>query len=114
MSNFLNPDQIERVLAGKNRSTKPWSTETVSTCLGMRGKFGSSSYNYAYKGLGWPLVSERTLQQKTQHIKFAPGIQSNMIEALGKKLQNASMDAHTDPLGVSIYAGLELDEMSIK
>jgi hypothetical protein len=78
----------------------------------MRGKFGSTAYNFAQKFLHWPIVSERTLQERTEAIKFEPGIQRFMITVLGKKLLAAK--SADDPLGLGCYAGLTLDEMKIE
>lgn len=108
----MNEDQIERVAQQNKRSTRPWSNETTATCLAMRGVFGTTAYNYSKKTLNWPILSERSLQRKTEHITFAPGIQEFFIEVLGKKLRTTA-NSDADPKGIGIYAGLSFDAMSI-
>lgn len=62
--------------------------------------------------MNWPIPSERTLQRKTEHIKFAPGVQDFFIQVLGRKLCNTANTEH-DTRGLAIYAGLSFDAMAI-
>jgi Transposase protein len=100
---FLKDDQVKLAMNCK-RNNQPWAAETVGSCYQMLAKLGSSSYEFL-RSLHWPLVSLRTLQERTSQIRFLPGHQHQFMDILGKKVAE-------DPLGQ--LAVMALDEMALK
>ena len=55
---------------------------------------------------GYPLPNIRTLQKRTEHLKFDPGLFDDVIEMVGAKLSNRS--------DFEKFYTLSLDEVSLK
>jgi hypothetical protein len=112
LQRFLNQDQIERVEIGDSKTTKKWSDATIAEGSFLKTHGGTSIYNVLH-GKKWPLPAARSLDRRTEHIIFAPGIQDDVIQALGTKLQNLAADG-LDPHGIGQYCSLVLDDCSIR
>jgi Transposase protein len=99
----MYPDMIKK-LQNDKRNNQRWSAETVALCFKIFAKVGTSGYEFIL-GLGWPLVSLRTLRERTSGIRFLPGHQEIFINALGEKVGH-------DPIGC--LAVMSLDEMVLR
>lgn len=103
LSKFLNQDQV-KAMKNSKRNNQPWSSATIGASYKILAKLGNSKYEFL-RTLGWPLVSLRTLQERTAQIRFLPGPQTEFMDVLGKKIAN-------DPLGQ--LAMMSVDEMATK
>jgi len=84
----LNPDQVAAFKLGTTRGRK-WLPETVQKGLKLRYSCGSSGYQQVIKNVV-PLPSVRTLQRKTEHLKFQPGILVEVLDAFEVELVDFS------------------------
>lgn len=67
------------------------------------------TYFQAYEDMlkcGYPLPNIRTLQKRTEHLKFDPGVFDDVIEMVGAKISNRS--------DFEKFYTLSLDEVSLK
>jgi hypothetical protein len=103
----FNEDQLERFATGV---PKPWLTPTIAEGLFIRSAAGTTAYELLRKRRQ-PYPCTRTLQKHTEHIKFQPGIQKDLIKATGKKLLHAQ-ETGDDPNGLGAYTWISMDEMS--
>lgn len=103
LKKFLNEDQI-KAMQNEKRNNQPWSTSTIQNCYKILAKVGNSKYEFL-RSLEWPLVSLRTLQERTAHVRFLPGPQTQFMGILGKKVSH-------DPLGQLSVMGT--DEMEVR
>ena len=78
ISHILNPSRSRR---------KQYSKEEVSTALVLRS-MSSKSYEYIRKNKLFPLPSRQTLERWLCSLVCKPGLNSNFISLLGKKLEN--------------------------
>jgi len=97
-------DQIAAALTGNSRG-RPWSLDSVIKSIKVRASGGSAALKTASKVL-FPLAGERTVQRRTEHIKFEPGVQHQILDAFGKELETFE----DDDLDCLIY----FDDMSTK
>lgn len=84
LSTIFTPDQLEALGTQRSKVTK-WSDNTIKKGLQMRFCMGTHAYN-SFRNDGMPLPSIRTLYERVQGIKFAPGLQHDVVEALREKV----------------------------
>eukprot|EP00095_Tigriopus_kingsejongensis_P009948 maker-scaffold7584_size3104-snap-gene-0.1 protein:Tk09948 transcript:maker-scaffold7584_size3104-snap-gene-0.1-mRNA-1 annotation:"PREDICTED: uncharacterized protein LOC755078" len=104
LSKFLCPDQIQALDRESRRGMK-WSNETIKAALQLRLSCGSSGYETLLQH-GYPLPAIRTLQKRTEHINFEPGILTEVFDLL--KLKALSLD------DLEKFCCLTMDEFSLK
>lgn len=105
LKSFLHPDQMQYLERMSEPNPYKWSNETIRFALKVKCAVGTKSYEFL-RSTKYPLPSARTLRRRIEACTFAPGIQQDIIEWLGVKLQ--SEDAPGKPCVPS------LDEMSIR
>lgn len=103
VSKFITRDMMKKMLNQK-RNNQRWEAPTVAYCYKLLAKLGASGYEFL-TSLNWPLVSLRTLRERTSAIRFLPGPQDEIMDALGTKV------AHDT---VGSLAVMSVDEMAIK
>ena len=75
----LNRDQLSGLESGITRG-REWSTNTLRKGLQLRYSCSTSGYKQVIKQVA-PFPSVRTLQRKTQHLKFQPGVLYEILDA---------------------------------
>ena len=83
------PDQIQYLQRVSTTNPYKWSNQTVRHALQVKCAVGNKGYEFL-RNASYPLPSSRTLSRRIESCKFAPGIQYDIIEWLGIKLQSAS------------------------
>jgi len=101
ISQFLTKDQIK--FMGVKKMQK-WHNKTIKKALQLKFSCGQTGYNTLLKQ-NYPLPSIRTLNRKIEHIKFEPGILSEIFHYLQSKV--SLMQEHEK------LCALTFDEMSI-
>ena len=101
-SRIFGEDQIKFLKKGR---VHKWSEETIRKGLKLRFATGTRAYEDLIKA-GYPLPSVRTLNQRSEHIKFEPGSFDEVIEMMGEKF-------HHKPDSEKLFT-LSLDEMALK
>lgn len=74
-----------KVREGKESMQKKYNTDKIKESLQLRTACGSTGYRKVIELYGGPSI--RTLQLKTEHIKFAPGILEEVMEPLKMKFK---------------------------
>lgn len=80
----FSKDQM-RALAKKKNNGCPWSAETIKKALRLHFACGSTGYNLLISQ-GHPLPAERTLRERTQGVKFEPGVLHEVFEMMECKV----------------------------
>ena len=99
---IFGDDQIQFLQKGR---VKKWSDETIKKGIKLRFACGTRAYEDLIKD-GYPLPSVRTLQKRSEHLKFEPGCFEEIIEMMGEKYKDK-------PENEKLFA-LSLDEMALK
>lgn len=89
LEKFLNEDQI-KAMKNKKRNNQPWGSKTIGDCYKMLAKLGNSKYSFL-RSIEWPIVSLRTLQERTSQVRFLPGPQNQFMDILGEKVSKDSL-----------------------
>lgn len=107
VNKIFNNDQIislQRKQQGKTNMFVKWSNVTITKALKLKFSCGGSGYEELLKQ-GYPLPSVRTLQRRSQNLKFDSGILHEVFEFLRIKVE--SFESHEKD------CVLILDEMAI-
>lgn len=91
-------------MISEKRNNQRWDAQTVGYCYKILAKLGASGYEFL-SSLHWPLVSIRTLRERSSAIRFLPGPQEQFMDVLGTKVGNS-------PVGA--LAVMSVDEMAIR
>lgn len=91
-------------MTNPKRNNQRWSAQTIAYNYKIRAKIGKSGYEFL-ESLQWPLVSLRTLRERSSALSFVPGPQSELMDALGEKVSNSP---------IASLASMSVDEMSIR
>lgn len=106
--NILKPlfsdTQINAIIK-KNKKTKVWTDEDISSALTLRS-LSPRCYKYLRTKKGFPLPSVSTLNQRVQNFDCEPGLLSSVLALLKSK---SEMLGNLEKISV-----LSLDEMSIE
>ena len=84
LKKIFNTDQIEAITTVTKKVSR-WSEPTIKKGFQIRFATGITGYNMM-RNQGMPLPSNRTLSERLQHIKFKPGIQHDIVDALKDKI----------------------------
>ncbi|KAH8009812.1 hypothetical protein HPB51_019881 [Rhipicephalus microplus] len=81
-----------------------WEASTLVYSLRLRLTCGSRGYNFL-REYGYPIPAERTLQRHIQHVKFRPGLLTDILDPLKMKVSLMKPEER--------HAALMIDEMQI-
>lgn len=79
LNSLLSLSQIKRLSTKSSRGVK-WSDKDIENGLEIKSMCGSTAYAALAKKVLYP--SPRTLQKRTEHIKFNPGILQEVFDKL--------------------------------
>ncbi|KAH9367659.1 hypothetical protein HPB48_020382 [Haemaphysalis longicornis] len=79
---------LKKRIRGPFNEDQMRSMERLSTQVRLRLTCGSRGYNFL-REYGYPIPVERTLQRHIQHVKFRPGLLTDIVDPLKMKIFNA-------------------------
>ena len=79
LEKFLHLDQIHQLT---NSRCSKWSSDTIRSAMKIRTAVGKNGYEFLRTKILYPLPSYRTLCERVETLRMAPGLQEDVLDLL--------------------------------